>query len=79
MIILSKGHYAKVTEVVTQFTQNTNFSFVNITRHNDVFTLAPHHPALGNVGHVYQTRNFNTVMDFKNECLSRGISVAHDA
>ena len=79
MILLSKNHYDKMAEVVTQFQQNNNFQFVNITRHEDVFTLAPHHPALGNVGHVYQTRNFNTVMDIKNECLVNGVSVAHNA
>jgi hypothetical protein len=79
MILLSKSHSDKMTEVVNKFTQTHNFSFVNITRKDDVFTCAPHHPAIGNVGQVFQTTNFNTVMDIKNECLSRGISVAHNA
>jgi Tfp pilus assembly protein FimT len=79
MILLSKNHYDKMAEVVTNFQQNNNFSFVNITRHENTFTIAPHHPALGNVGQVYQTTNFNTVMDIKNECLCNGISVAHNA
>lgn len=79
MILLSKSHYDKMSEVVTNFTQNFGFSFVNITRNDDVFTCAPYHPATGCVGHVFQTTNFNTVMDIKNECLVRGISVAHNA
>lgn len=79
MILLSKSHYDRMSEVVTNFTQNINFSFVNITRKDDVFTLAPFHPAVGCVGQVYQTTNFNTVMDIKNECLTRGISTAHNA
>ena len=73
MILLSKSHYDKMSEVVTNFTQNNNFSFVNITRKDGVFTLAPY---TGCVGHVFQTTNFNTVMDIKNECLSRGITTA---
>lgn len=76
MILLSKSHYDRMAEVVTNFTQTRNFSFVNITRKDDVFTCAPYHPAIGNVGQVYQTTNFNTVMDIKNECLVRGITTA---
>lgn len=76
MILLSKSHYDRMGEIVTNFTQNRNFSFVNITRKGDTFTLAPYHPAVGTVGQVYQTTNFNTVMDIKNECLTRGITTA---